>query len=547
MKAMFQSRLFRQQFLVLALLTIFFFAFMVVGIYFRTQSAIEAREMEIAGLYRDAVMLAIQDWLTERESDIAWLASILESDAERAGRLAAEDSQDRFKTLFDFKKSFSDFILLDMEGIARFNRFGPVPRHLSLADRDYFQAAREGRSFVSGVFRNRVTGRYSFAISRPLRYRGEIRAVLAGTVLLSDLIRIVETMGLGTLGAVYILDTDRNLVAASSTEMTLTVPDVYEEGPVLNTYAARQAAARGTGVGKYEGQSGQTVIGAYGWFERLNLGLIVELRSEQALLPVTRLLEFFAEFAVGLLVIQLFLAYVLSARLVLPIRALAEAADTLEERDYPEVRVPRTNTELDNLVDAFNRMTKSVRNREGLLKDSAARDSLTGLYNHAKIEEFLELEMRRNKRGGRPVCFVMMDVDHFKSINDTFGHQAGDMVLRETARQLLNSGREGDIVGRYGGEEFAVILDAQGARETAAYCERIRKKVEGTAYVHEGTDIRVTISLGYACALPSTMGAFELIRSADKALYAAKQGGRNRVAAAGREAGTALQNPANLP
>lgn len=532
MKSMLQSRLFRQQFLVLALLTIFFFAFMVAGIYFRTQSSIETREMEIAGFYRDAVLLSIQDWLAERESDIAWLASILESDAERAGTPLAPEAHARFRTLLETKSAFSDLILLDTEGRVLFGRSGPSTRSIGLADRDYFRAARDGRSFVSEAFRNRLTGRYAFAVSRPLRYRGEIRAVLAGTVLLSDLIQIVEHMGLGSLGTIYMTDVDRNLVADSAAEASQPAPDAAEEGPAFDTFAAHQAAARRTGAGKYEGRSGQTVVGAYGWVERLNLGLVVELQSDRALLPITRLLEFFAEFAAGLVVIQLLLAYALSARLVRPIRALAAAADTPEGQEYPQVRVPRTNTELDSLVEAFNRMAKSIREREGWLKESAARDSLTGLYNHAKIEEFLEFEMRRHKRDKRPLCFVMMDIDHFKSVNDTFGHQAGDTVLRETAHLLLRSGREGDIVGRYGGEEFSVILDAQTPEDAAAYCERIRKAVEETAYVHEGTDIRVTMSLGYACALASTLGTFELIRAADKALYAAKQAGRNRVVAA---------------
>jgi diguanylate cyclase (GGDEF)-like protein len=532
MKSMFHSRLFRHQFLVLAVLTVFIFAVLVAGVYFRTKSAIEAREKGIAGFYRDAVMLAMQDWLAERESDIGLLASILESDAELSGIFPTPDAHGRFKTLLEAKRSFSDVILLNGEGTVLLTRTGPAEREMNLKDRDYFRAARDGRAFVSGVFRNRLTGRYAFAVSRPLRYRGEIRGVLAGTVLLSDLVRIVESMGLGSLGAVYITDPERRLVAASSEADVRSPADTTEEGPVLDNLAVREAVARREGVVKYRLESGRTVIGAYGWCPRLNLGMVVELRGDQAYLPITRLLEFFAQFAAGLLVLQLVLAYALSARLVRPIRALADAAGTLEGREYPEVAAPRTDTELDSLVDAFNRMARAVRDREGLLKENAARDSLTGMYNHAKIEEFLDFEIRRGRRDDRPVCFVMMDIDHFKSVNDTFGHQAGDTVLKETAGLILRSGRDGDIVGRYGGEEFAVILNARSPGEAAAYCERIRKTVEDTAFVHEGVEMRVTISLGFACAPPSTTGPFKLIRAADKALYAAKQAGRNRVVAA---------------
>lgn len=534
MNSMFRSRLFRQQFLALAGLTILLFAFMVAGIFIRTQSAIESREMEIAGFYRDAVMRILQAWLAEREGDIAWLASTLEADAERMGTALPADAHARFLTFLKIKSSFSDVILLDTEGYVLLNRTGPAERHMNLRDRDYFRAARDGRTFVSGVFRNRLTGRYAFAVSRPLRYRGEVSAVLAGTVLLADLVRIVEGMDLGDLGAVYITDSEGRLVAASAAaEIRAPSIDSGEEGPVLDSIAVRRASANLEGAGKYVGVSGETVIGAYGRYPRLDLGIVVELDSGQALRPITRLLEFFAQFAAVLLALQLILAYALSARLVRPIRALAEAAGTLEGREYQEVPAARTDTELDGLVDAFNRMARAVRDREGLLKESAARDSLTGLYNHAKIEEFLDFEIRRHSRDDRPVCFVMMDIDHFKSINDTFGHQAGDTVLKATAELLRRSGREGDIVGRYGGEEFAVILNARSSEETAAYCERMRKAVEDSAFVHEGVEIRITISMGFSCGKPSAAGPFELIRAADKALYAAKQGGRNRVAASG--------------
>ncbi len=525
MKTLFSSRLFRQQFIVLAMLTVFFFAFMVAGIYLRTQSAIEAREMEIAEYYRDAVLLALSDWFLERESDLSWLASILESDAERAGKPVPPDTHLRFRSLMESKGAFSDLILLDLDGTVLFNRTGPASRKTRLDDRDYFTAARDGVSFVSGVFRNRLTGRYAFAVSRPLRYRGQVSAVLAGTVLLSDLVRIVEGMGLGNLGTVYIVDSERRLVAGSSAG-TAESPG---EDRVLDNFAVREAAARREGAAKFPGEAGRQVIGAYGWSPRLALGMVVELRSDKALLPITRLLEFFAEFAAGLLALQLVLAYALSARLVRPIRALAEAAGTMEEREYPEVRVPRTDTELDSLVDAFNSMARAVRDREGLLRESAARDGLTGLYNHAKVEEFLEFEMKRRRRENSPVFLVMMDIDHFKAINDTYGHQAGDLVLKEAAALLVRSGREGDIVGRYGGEEFAVILNAQSPEETDSYCERIRKAVEDAVFVHEGADIRITMSLGFAFSQPSMKSPFELMRAADKALYAAKQSGRNRV------------------
>jgi diguanylate cyclase (GGDEF)-like protein len=159
----------------------------------------------------------------------------------------------------------------------------------------------------------------------------------------------------------------------------------------------------------------------------------------------------------------------------------------------------KTGTELDDLILAFNDMASTVRDREAGLKESASRDSLTGLYNHGRMEEYLELEMRRKRRSGELLCFVMADVDHFKKVNDTYGHQAGDDALRGITSLLNKALREGDILGRYGGEEFAVILNACRETEAAAFCERIRSMVEATDFDCDGHRLRLTISLGFVC------------------------------------------------
>lgn len=506
---------------------------MVAGVFLRTKSAVEAREAEIADVYRSALSRALSAWLEERKNDIAILTRFLELEGPAVLDPVSSSAAERFRSLLESKAAFSDILLIGLDGYVLSNRVGAASRPVYLGDRDYFLAARAGGDFITGVFQNRLTGLDVFALSRPLRFKERVAAVVAGTVLVSDLARIVEGLSLKDLGSVYIIDSDRRLVMSSARSV-----EDPEEGPppesaALSNFAAREVVAGGAGAGKYTNEDGTLVVGAYGWFPELALGLIVELRSDHALLPITRLLVFFTEFAAGLLLLQLALAYILSARLVRPIRILAEAARTLESRKNPKIQIGRTNTELDTLIDAFNSMAHSIHDREALLRENASRDSLTGLYNHAKIEEFLDFELKRKRRDKGPVCFVMMDIDHFKIVNDTYGHQAGDTVLKDFARLLREAGREGDVIGRYGGEEFAVILNSRTARETEAYCERIRKMVEAATFIHEGKPIRVTLSLGFAVSQPATRGPFEIVRAADKALYAAKSRGRNRV-----EAGT---------
>ena len=163
-------------------------------------------------------------------------------------------------------------------------------------------------------------------------------------------------------------------------------------------------------------------------------------------------------------------------------------------------------------------------------QEMAITDGLTGLYNHRHFIELLAVEVRRASRYRRPVALVMMDLDHFKAVNDTYGHQTGDEALNTLAGILRGAVRETDYVARYGGEEFAIILPESTEQASAAMAERIREAVEGHDFTVQGQLVRITVSLGVAACLVETEDAAQdLIRRADQALYAAKRLGRNRV------------------
>jgi two-component system, cell cycle response regulator len=166
------------------------------------------------------------------------------------------------------------------------------------------------------------------------------------------------------------------------------------------------------------------------------------------------------------------------------------------------------------------------------LQFEAAHDHLTGLWNRGAIMDLLHRETQRIVRIGEPLGVMMADVDHFKRINDSYGHQTGDAVLREVAQRLLQSVRNYDYVGRYGGEEFLIILTACVPSDLIVTAERMRIYVSEKPVDTEAGSIPVTISIGLATqdvAGPEVAAAEELVRAADNALYVAKANGRNRV------------------
>jgi diguanylate cyclase (GGDEF)-like protein len=167
------------------------------------------------------------------------------------------------------------------------------------------------------------------------------------------------------------------------------------------------------------------------------------------------------------------------------------------------------------------------------LREQATRDGLTGLWNRTAIFDILQNELARSGRSGKPLIVLMADLDGFKPVNDDFGHMAGDAVLRQVAARMRASVRCYDAVGRYGGEEFLMVLPGCELPAGLVLAERIRDAIGSECFRAGDAEIRLTCSLGAACAVaPAIPQADDLVREADAALYRAKRQGRNRVEAA---------------
>ncbi len=157
-------------------------------------------------------------------------------------------------------------------------------------------------------------------------------------------------------------------------------------------------------------------------------------------------------------------------------------------------------------------------------------DALTGVYNKRFFVDHLDREIARAERHGQALSVVLFDLDHFKKVNDTYGHLGGDEVLREICRRMRPRVRKDDLMARYGGEEFAIILPQTSHAGAVLFADALRLIVARESFTHDGAAIAVTISVGVAChEPPGQVTPVELIRRADENLYAAKRSGRNRV------------------
>jgi len=162
------------------------------------------------------------------------------------------------------------------------------------------------------------------------------------------------------------------------------------------------------------------------------------------------------------------------------------------------------------------------------LEKISRTDKLTQLNNRGYWEECLSQEFSRFKRYNTTCSVVMFDIDHFKKVNDTFGHQAGDEVIRQVAKILTNNLRKTDIAGRYGGEEFGVILGNTNDESSLIFCERVREEIEALEVIHDKKSIKFTVSLGVSQAMDTTKTYQEWLEQADQSLYVCKENGRNQ-------------------
>ena len=199
--------------------------------------------------------------------------------------------------------------------------------------------------------------------------------------------------------------------------------------------------------------------------------------------------------------------------------------EDITERKMAEEAIKEANKMLQQQMDEIQELQASLR-------EQAIRDPLTNLYNRRYLTEMLQRELARAEREGYPISLVLVDIDYFKQVNDSLGHNAGDLVLQSLAAQLVHESRVSDIVCRLGGDEFLVMLPNTSAQEAKGFSERWRSAFRDAHVIIGDTPIQITVSFGVATFPDHGKTSDEIIEAADRALYQAKAGGRDQVVSA---------------
>ena len=379
-------------------------------------------------------------------------------------------------------------------------------------------------------------------VTQPIRTANErLLGVLAAKINFRTISKTLKNYAQGEIGELYLIKEEGILLVSSRS-----ISAKFLETKLVGRTTRKLFFGEGDPQ-RYYGYHGEPVVGALKRMSELDWGVVAEKERAKAYAQIVRLRNVTLVLVVGLLLFIGLGAYLLGLTLVRPLDRLTGGASKVAAGDL-EVDLPvLSRSEVGYLTEVFNDMVarlrqgreelaainKTLRKKNKELHELSITDSLTGLYNRKHLMETLDNEVARSKRHKHDFAVLVVDIDHFKEYNDTYGHLEGDDVLSRLAKVFKKSVRSCDYVARYGGEEFILVLPEIGPKDGVKAAERIRKKVVKEKFAGDGKPIQVTVSVGVASYPKDGEEPQAIIRHADTALYKAKESGRNQVVLAG--------------
>ena len=379
-------------------------------------------------------------------------------------------------------------------------------------------------------------------VTQPIRTANErLLGVLAAKINFRTIGKTLKNYSQGEIGELYLITGEGTLLVSSRT-----ISAKFLETKLVGRTTRKLFFEEGDPQ-RYYGYHGEPVVGALKRMSELDWGVVAEKERAKAYAQIVRLRNVTLVLVVGLLLFIGLGAYLLGLTLVRPLDRLTGGASKVAAGDL-EVDLPvLSRSEVGYLTEVFNDMVarlrqgreelaainKTLRKKNKELHELSITDSLTGLYNRKHLMETLDNEVARSKRHKHDFAVLVIDIDHFKEYNDTYGHLAGDEVLSRLASVFKKSVRSCDYVARYGGEEFILVLPEIAPKDGVKAAERIRKKVVKEKFAGDGEPRGVTVSVGVASYPKDGDDPQAIIGHADAALYKAKESGRNQVVLAG--------------
>jgi len=477
--------------------------------------------------------------IVERRVLITTLAATLPQDlivqAPKLNAWIAE--RQRLNPLFD-----DALMVLRPDGKSMFGQSPdwPARRTLDYSHFDWFQAAlRSDEAVIGKPLRGRLTGEPLLMMAKAVRGADRrVRAVIIGISTLNapGFLHRLQERHLGTNGGFLLVSpADKLFVGATDPAMIL---KATPPAGINRLHDRAMAGYRGSGVTtNYTGEvelSSMASVPSTGWFVAARLP---ELEIFQ---PIKAMRDFILKSAalslLGLGTCLLLILVSVLRPLTSAARAMREMADG--QRALAPLPVVRRD-EVGDLVSGFNYLVERLNEKEAALKASelklsymAHHDALTGLCNRFMLEDRLGQALARAQRDGSHFAVLFCDLDDFKPINDRFGHETGDLILREVAQRLLAGRRQTDTVARFGGDEFVVLLtDLKSSGETALHVAAQLRAAVGTPFEVAGQTFTLSVSVGVAQPNDSAVSVSQILSQADIAMYNAKRGGKNRILA----------------